>query len=145
MSSDQWCRNISHCQTLAPRWHNLSLAQTQAVIKPMYAFSGLKGSNTNSFHIELHIVRAVLRGGGRRFSRLLPATFKGRKKKSRTKRNPYLFDTPPTCWIYLATWNLNDSLVYCTYLVFISEGLLAIYSCQVNTQLQTQHPELLLS
>ena len=38
-----------------------------------------------------------------------PATFIVKQKKSRTKRNPWLFDSPATCCISPATWNLSDS------------------------------------
>ena len=49
------------------------------------------------------------------FPRLLrewpPATFIGKWKKNRTKRNPKPFDSPPTCCIHPATWNLSDNPV----------------------------------
>ena len=48
------------------------------------------------------------RAGGRGFS---PATFIGKWKKNRTKRNPKPFDSLPTCCIYPATWNLTDNPV----------------------------------
>ena len=49
-----------------------------------------------------------LRGGGQGFSPAtmnvaLLATFKGKWKKNRTKINPQLFDSLPTCCIYAAT------------------------------------------
>ena len=56
-----------------------------------------------------------LRGGGQGFSpgtmnvALLQATFKGKWKKNRTKINPQLFDSLPTCCIYAATWNLSEN------------------------------------
>ena len=131
-NSDQWCRNTTNFQTLAPRWQNLSLAQTQAVIKPMCTFSGLKGSNSNSFHIELYIVRAVIK---RRRLGIFPGYFQLLSKESRRKIEPK--GTPnclipcPTCCIYLATWNLSDNPAYWTYLAFIPEVQLPIYSRQV--------------
>ena len=38
-----------------------------------------------------------------------PATFIGKYKKNRTKRNPLLFDSLPTCCVYWTTWNLGDT------------------------------------
>ena len=32
-----------------------------------------------------------------------------RTNTGRTKRNPQLFDSPPACWVYLATSNLSDN------------------------------------
>ena len=49
-----------------------------------------------------------LRGGGQGFppatmNVALLATFKGKWKKNRSKRNPQLFDSPPTSCIYPVT------------------------------------------
>jgi len=60
--------------------------------------------------------RAVIKSRRRWFRWLLwtrlPAAFIGKQKKNRTKRNPQLFDSPPTCCIYPATWNLSDIPVH---------------------------------
>ena len=48
-----------------------------------------------------------------------PATFKEKEKKNRTKRNLWLFDSPPirTCCIYPETWNVSDNSVCIFHLV----------------------------
>ena len=48
-----------------------------------------------------------------------PATFKEKEKKNRTKRNLWLFDSPPirTCCIHAETWNVSDNSVCIFHLV----------------------------
>ena len=60
-----------------------------------------------SHHTDTHSCH--FRSGSRVFS---PAAFIGKWKKNRTKRNPWLLDSPPTCCIYPATWNFSYSHAY---------------------------------
>ena len=67
-----------------------------------------------NLNITNPFIRAVIeRQGPGIFPQLLwtssPATFKGKWKKNRTERNSSLFDSPPTCCVYSATWNLSDN------------------------------------
>ena len=59
------------------------------------------------------MIKAVIKSRGPGISpRLLwmwsLASFIGKRKKSRSKRNSQLFDSPSSCCIYPATWNLSD-------------------------------------
>ena len=59
------------------------------------------GQNTITLH------RAVIKRQGQGFPlaimNMVPATFTEKLKKNRSKRNPRLFDSPPTCCMYTAT------------------------------------------
>ena len=82
---------------LETQWHSINVSGVHAFV---------------SFTVRV-IWNSQNRAGATYFPQLLPtwppATDIGKQEKNGTKRNPQLFDSLPTCCIYLATWILGDS------------------------------------